>query len=220
MVYTKKTTLNLYVNFLLDFIPSNSNSVLEVCDCNNFMVVKGQTSHSELINLNHVNLKFEEKYPNIKSKNTIDLIEYDVKMDTKKKYEFIFHNTPNLSQPYDDNNSMFTLSDFPWGYSWSQGKLLYFYFKHITYKIPNTYPFNWIKYSVSVDENNNIDFEIEDNYINNQNNILKSSILDNFDFNLQNFENETKKMDLEHLILNPSEIENLSKIKVEDFIII
>ena len=123
MVYTKKTTLNLYVNFLLDFIPSNSNSVLEVCDCNNFMVVKGQTSHSELINLNHVNLKFE---------------------DTKKKYEFIFHNTPNLSQPSDDNNSMFTLSDFPWGYSWSQGKLLYFYFKHITYKIPNTYPFNWI----------------------------------------------------------------------------
>ena len=71
-----------------------------------------------------------------------------------------------------------------------------------------------------MDENNNIDFEIEDNYINNQNNILKSSILDNFDFNLQNFENETKKMDLEHLILNPSEIENLSKIKVEDFIII
>ena len=95
MVYTKKTTLNLYVNFLLDFIPSNSNSVLEVCDCNNFMVVKGQTSHSELINLNHVNLKFEEKYPNIKSKNTIDLIEYDVKMDTKKKYEYNYRSSQN-----------------------------------------------------------------------------------------------------------------------------
>jgi hypothetical protein len=76
------------------------------------------------------------------------------------------------------------LSDFPWGSSWSEGKLLYFYFKLITYKIPSTYLFDWIKYKVEINSNNEVDFTIEDNFINNQNDVLKSAILDCFDFNL------------------------------------
>lgn len=220
MVYTEKTILNLYVNFLLDSLPSTVESLFEVCNCKNFVVVKGDTTHTEVMNLNELNKKFEEKYPNSKLKSTIDLINYDSTIKNEKTFEFTFYNTPNLEPIITHNNSLFSLSDFPWGRSWSQGKLLYFYFKFITYKIPTSYPFDWIKYKITLDEHNKIEFTIHDNYLDNQNDILKSSILDTFDFNLHEFESQAKKMDLEHLILNPSEKESISEISVKDFIIV
>jgi len=215
-----KTTLNLYVNFLLESLPSNVESFFEVCDCRNFVVVKGETSHTEVLNLIDLNKKFEEKYPETKLKGTIDLINYNVSFEPKKTYEFIFYNTPNLKLTDNTNHSLFTLSDFPWGSSWSEGKLLYFYFKLITYKIPSTYLFDWIKYKVEINSNNEVDFTIEDNFINNQNDVLKSAILDCFDFNLHEFETQAKKMDLEQLILNPFNKESILDISVKDFIIV
>jgi len=215
-----KTTLNLYVNFLLESLPSNVESFFEVCDCSNFVVVKGETSHTEVLNLIDLNKKFEEKYPETKLKGTIDLINYNVSFEPKKTYEFIFYNTPNLKLTDDTNHSLFKLSDFPWGSSWSEGKLLYFYFKLITYKIPSTYLFDWIKYKVEINSNNEVDFRIEDNFINNQNDVLKSAILDCFDFNLHEFETQAKKMDLEQLILNPFNKESILDISVKDFIIV
>ena len=215
-----KTTLNLYVNFLLESLPPNVGSFFEVCDCSNFVVVKGETSHTEVLNLIDLNKKFEEKYPETKLKGTIDLINYNVDFEPKKTYEFIFYNTPNLKLTDDTNHSLFTLSDFPWGSSWSEGKLLYFYFKLITYKIPSTYLFDWIKYKVEINSNNEVDFTIEDNFINNQNDVLKSAILDCFDFNLHEFETQAKKMDLEQSILNPFNKESILDISVKDFIIV
>ena len=215
-----KTTLNLYVNFLLESLPSNVESFFEVCDCNNFVVVKGETTHTEVMNLIDLNKKFEEKYPETKLKNTIDLIKYDTNFEDKRTYEFVFYNTLNLNSNKEIKNSLFTLSDFPWGSSWNQGKLLYFYFKFITYKIPSTYLFDWLRYKVSIASDNQIDFSIEDNFVNNQNDVLKSAILDCFDFNLHEFETHAKKMDLENLILNPLSKESILDISVEDFIIV
>jgi hypothetical protein len=220
MKLSGKTTLNLYVNFLLESLPSNVESFFEVCDCNNFVVVKGETTHTEVINLIDLNKKFEEKYPETNLKSTIDLINYNTDFENKRTYEFIFYNTPNLNSNEENKNSLFTLSEFPWGSSWNQGKLLYFYFKLITYKIPSTYLFDWLKYKVSITSDNQIDFTIEDNFVNNQNDVLKSAILDCFDFNLHEFEKHAKKMDLENLILNPLSKESILDISVKDFIIV
>lgn len=220
MNFTGNTLLNLYVNYLLESLPSEVDSFFEVCDCKNFIVVKGNTSHTEVINLNEINRKFEEKYPNSKIKNTIDLVNYDVKPKDVRTFSFTFFNTNNLKINHQSNPSLFTLSDFPWGCSWSQGKLLYFYFKFITYKIPSSYVFDWINYKVTIDEFGKLDFDVYDNFLHNQNDTLKSAILDCFDFNLNEFESTAKKMDLENLILNPSEKESISEISVQDFIII
>jgi hypothetical protein len=97
---------------------------------------------------------------------------------------------------------------------------LYFYFKHIVDRIPTNYPFTWIIFNVEVSEKNEIDFTIEDDYLNNNEDILKSAILDCFDFNLTDFESILNKMDLEKYILNPSEETLLDDISVNDFIII
>jgi hypothetical protein len=80
--------------------------------------------------------------------------------------------------------------------------------------------FDWLKYKVEVSSDNQIDFTIEDNFVNNHNDVLKSAILDCFDFNLYDFETHARKMDLENLILNPLNKEDISDISVKDFIIV
>ena len=205
--------LNLLSEFILKKYKSK-DTLVEICDCQNFIIVKGFTTESEVIPLNSVVSEFSQKYEQYPIKSTIDLIEYKSDLSSPKKFKFFF------GQKLHKEDSLFSTSEFPYGYSNSQGKLLYFYFKHIVDKIPTNYPFNWIIFNVEVSEKNEIDFTIEDDYLNNNGDILKSAILDCFDFNLTDFESILNKMDLEKYILNPSEETLLDDISVNDFIII
>lgn len=205
--------LNLLSEFILKKYKSK-DTLVEICDCQNFIIVKGFTTESEVIPLNSVVSEFSQKYEQYPIKSTIDLIEYKSDLSSPKKFKFFF------GKKLHKEDSLFSTSVFPYGYSNSQGKLLYFYFKHIVDRIPTNYPFTWIIFNVEVSEKNEIDFTIEDDYLNNNEDILKSAILDCFDFNLTDFESILNKMDLEKYILNPSEETLLDDISVNDFIII
>lgn len=205
--------LNLLSEFILKKYKSK-DTLLEICDCQNFIIVKGFTTESEVIPLNSVVSEFSQKYEQYPIKSTIDLIEYKSDLSSPKKFKFFF------GKKLHKEDSLFSTSEFPYGYSNNQGKLLYFYFKHIVDRIPTNYPFTWIIFNVEVSEKNEIDFTIEDDYLNNNGDILKSAILDCFDFNLTDFEYILNKMDLEKYILNPSEETLLDSISVSDFIII
>jgi hypothetical protein len=208
---------NLFSEYIINNIDSKYNSKIEVVNCNNFVIVKGETESESLISIQKLSEKFSEKNPKYKIKNTIDLIEYKSKIESTFDYKFVFFkdSIPNLNQ-----SNYFSSSSFPFGYSWAEGKSLYFYFKYITNKIPSSYPFNWISYDIKISETGKIDFDISDDYLNNQNDVLKSAILDLFNFNISEFESEAKKMDLELMILNPSQDDPLLKKSVPDFIII
>jgi len=205
--------LNLLSEFILKKYKSK-DTLVEICDCQNFIIVKGFTTESEVISLNSVVSEFSQKYEQYPIKSTIDLIEYKSDLSSPKKFKFFF------GKKLHKEDSLFSTSEFPYGYSNNQGKLLYFYFKHIVDRIPTNYPFTWIIFNVEVSEKNEIDFTIEDDYLNNNEDILKSAILDCFDFNLTDFESILNKMDLEKYILNPSEETLLDSISVSDFIII
>jgi len=205
--------LNLLSEFILKKYKSK-DTLVEICDCQNFIIVKGFTTESEVIPLNSVVSEFSQKYEQYPIKSTIDLIEYKSDLSSPKKFKFFF------GKKLHKEDSLFSTSEFPYGYSNNQGKLLYFYFKHIVDRIPTNYPFTWIIFNVEVSEKNEIDFTIEDDYLNNNEDILKSAILDCFDFNLTDFESILNKMDLEKYILNPSEETLLDSISVSDFIII
>lgn len=205
--------LNLLSEFILKKYDSRQ-TLLQICDCQNFIIVKGFTTETEVISLNSVVDEFSQKYKQYPIKSTIDLIEYKAELSSPKKFTFFFGKELGV------NDSLFTTSKFPYGYSNSQGKLLYFYFKHIVDRIPTSYPFTWIKFNVEVSEKGEINFTIEDDYLNNINDVLKSPILDSFDFNLTEFESILNKMDLEKYILNPSDTTPIDGISVRDFIII
>ena len=103
--------------------------------------------------------------------------------------------------PFSQNfspNKFTTKSEFPFGYSLSQGRLLYYYAKHITYSIPSTFPFEKIKYKIcqknsieSFDVTLEDDIETEDT--------LKSAILDSFDFEMGWIENNYKNNYCHHI---------------------
>jgi hypothetical protein len=205
--------LNLLAEFILKKYKSDQ-TLIEICDCENFIVVKGFSTEPEVISLSSVVSEFSEKYEQFSINRTIDLIEYKSDLSSPKKFTFFF------SKEYNNSSNLFNFSQFPYGYSNGQGKLLYFYFKHIVDRIPSSYPFTWIKFNVQISKENEIDFTVEDDYLNNNNNVLKSAILDCFDFNLIEFESILNKMDLEKYILNPSEQPQLDNISVKDFIII
>ena len=208
---------NLFSEHILNNIDSKYNSKFEVISCDNFTIIKGETDSESLISVQKLSEEFSEKYPEYKIKNTIDLINYKLKLDSTFEYKFTFFKD-GVPEPIGLN--YFNSSSFPFGYSWGEGKSIYFYFKYITNKIPPSYPFNWITYNIKINDLGKIDFSIEDDYINNEDDVLKSVILDLFDFNIMEFESEAKKMDLEQMILNPSHNEKIFETPVSDFIII
>ena len=223
---------NLFADFILSKIPYNEETIIKVVDCKNFFIIKGKTSYNQVLNLSEVLNEFLKKYEDyigdIKLSHTIDLIEYEIKMDKPNEFEFVYHNTSNCSyshtqldsyenkkSSYDYNyviteitdEDMVSISEFPHGYSLGQGRLHYYYGKHIFYSIPPNYPVNTLIFNMSknkADDGEPI-FSVRQLNSLSTNKVLTSAILDVFDFDMAWLEKEIKKVDWSFELLNPLE---------------
>lgn len=229
----KSFVVNLLSDFILSKIPHEENSIIKIVDCGNFFVIKGKTSSKEVLFIPNIISEFNEKF-NIESKLThsIDLIEYDVKLDTIDNLEHTYHNnTPNCSYHYqdvedfptlDEKDEMIYVSTFPHGYSLKQGRLLYYYGKKIFYNIPSNYPFTSLKFYLTKEKNSEgeIDFKVFDEFFKSEDETLRSAVLDVFDFDMESLEREIKKVDWSVELTDPLLEYDFLKEKVEGFIII
>jgi hypothetical protein len=235
--------INLFSDFLLTKIPYSEESIFSVVDCNNFVIIKGKTTHKEILDISSITKEFNEKYePSKPISHTIDLIEYDSKLPKVKNLEFILHKSENCS--YNKNQvekflisessvdykgfsseltdeELVITSEFPHGYSLHQGRLIYLYGKHIFYNIPTNYTDSSIIFNLSLDkndENENIIsiFNVDKN---SEDEKLKSAILDVFDFDMSSMSSEMKKVDWSIELTNPLEDYSFVKKKNKDFII-
>jgi hypothetical protein len=236
-------TINLFSDFLLTKISTSEESIFSVVDCHNFIIIKGKTTHKEILDISSITKEFNEKYELLQPiSRTIDLIEYDCKLSKVKNLEFILHKSENCSyhktqiekflsseSSFDFNGYPLELTDeelvitseFPHGYSLHQGRLIYLYGKHIFYNIPTNYTNSSIIFNLSLDkneENENIIsiFNVDKNY---QDEKLKSAILDVFDFDMSSMSSEMKKVDWSIELTNPLEDYSFIKKKNKDFII-
>jgi hypothetical protein len=241
---SKLSVVNLLADFILSQFPTESNTIIQITDCTNFYVINGKTSQENILNLNEVLSEFTNKYSDLindrKITHTIDLIKYNVDLKEKEEITHTYHNTINCSYYYEqidsytkdksysydysfnlrkisDDDFMSVTSEFPHGYSLSQGRMLYYYGKHIFYNIPTNYPVNTLTLTIS---KNPEDFKVYDNYSNSPDETLESAILDVFDFNMKELENEIKKVDWSIEITNPLEEYSCLKEVVKDFIIL
>lgn len=242
---SRLSLVNLFADFILNQIPSDEETIIQVVDCLNFYIIKGKTTHIEPLNIGKLkdefNTKFEDLIGDTKMTHTIDLIEYDSKLSTIDSLTHVFHNTLNCSYnqsqvssfindntlSYDyqyflkfiDNNQIFC-SEFPHGHSLSQGRLLYYYGKHIFYNIPSSYPVKTLVFELSnqKDESGDYKFSVK-NTSGEIDGTLTSAILDVFDFEMKWIEEEIKKVDWFIEITDPLLEYNFLKKKVEDFII-
>lgn len=235
--------INLLADFLLTKIPHNEESIFSVVDCKNFIIIKGKTSHREILDISSIVKEFNEKYePSTPISHTIDLIEYDNKLVKVKSIETILHKSDNCSYhknqinkfisenisvdycgfpfEYRDDNSI-AVSEFPHGFSLSQGRSLYLYCKHIFYSIPTNYTSSSLVFNISLDKDDEGDniisiFNLERD---SEDEKLKSAVLDVFDFDLSSLCSEMKKVDWSIELANPLEEYSFIKKKNKDFII-
>ena len=236
-------TINLFSDFLLTKVPHTEESIFSVADCKNFIIIKGKTSHKEILDISLITKEFNEKYePETPISHTIDLIEYDCKLSKVKNLEFILHKSENCSyhktqiekfllneSSFDfscyssevSDDKLIVTSEFPHGYSLNQGRLIYLYGKHIFYSIPTNYTDSSIIFNLSLDKNDDNDniisiFNVDKN---SEDETLKSAILDVFDFNMSWLSSEMKKVDWSTELTNPLEDYSFVKKKNKDFII-
>jgi hypothetical protein len=236
-------TINLFSDYLLTKIPNIEESIFSIIDCKNFVIIKGKTSHKEILDISSITREFNEKYePETPISHTIDLIEYDYKLPKVKNLEFILHKSENCSyhkkqiENFLSNESSFDFrcfpsevsddelvvtSEFPHGYSLNQGRLIYLYGKHIFYSIPTNYNNSSIIFNLSLDKNDDNDniisiFNVDKN---SEDETLKSAILDVFDFDMSWLLSEMKKVDWSVELTNPLEEYSFIKKKNKDFII-
>ena len=223
---------NLFADFIVSKIPHSEETIIKVVDCTNFFIIKGKTSYSQVLDLTIILDEFLKKYEdhigNVKLSHTVDLIEYDVKMSTPNNFEFVYHNTPNCSYSYSQFDSyenkkssydynyviteitdenMVSISEFPHGYSLGQGRLHYYYGKHIFYSIPTNYPVNTVIFNMCKNKTDNGEpiFSVRQSNSTSIDKNLTSAILDVFDFNMSWLEKEIKKVDWSLELLNPLE---------------
>jgi hypothetical protein len=221
---------NLFADFILSKIPHNEETIIKIVDCKNFFIIKGKTSYNQVLDLTVILDEFLKKYEDhlgkVKLSHTVDLIEYDVKMNIPNDFEFIYHNTINCSyhhkqiESYENKKSsydynqiineitdedMVSVSEFPHGYSLGQGRLHYYYGKHIFYSIPTNYPVNTLIFSMSKNKTEDGEpiFSVRSSISTYIDMTLTSAILDVFDFDMSWLEKEIKKADWSLELLNP-----------------
>jgi hypothetical protein len=221
---------NLFADFILSKIPHNEETIIKIVDCKNFFIIKGKTSYNQVLDLTVILDEFLKKYEDhlgkVKLSHTVDLIEYDVKMNIPNDFEFIYHNTINCSyhhkqiESYENKKSsydynqiiteitdedMVSVSEFPYGYSLGQGRLHYYYGKHIFYSIPTNYPVNTLIFSMSKNKTEDGEpiFSVRSSISTYIDMTLTSAILDVFDFDMSWLEKEIKKADWSLELLNP-----------------
>jgi hypothetical protein len=245
---SKLSIVNLFADFILNQIPKDEESIIQVADCLNFYVIKGKTTYKETLDIAKIKdeftSKFKEQLVDLKLTHTIDLIDYNSKLNPLDEITFSYHNnSSNCSyhkhqcdeyllddtKSYDHNfhvkpiledNNLIFCSEFPHGYSLKQGRLMYYYGKHIFYNIPYNYPFSTLTFTMSTkkDESGDNQFSVKNSH-QKEDETLKSAILDVFDFDMSWLETEMKKVDWSIELTNPLQEYDLIKKKVKDFVI-
>lgn len=227
-VDSRNFVVNALANIIVDEIGIQYSSIIKVFDFKNFFVIKGRTNSKEILNLKDITNKFHEKYEGVtefsKITNTIDLIEYDCKIEDVKSISVTLFNSDKCDYHYEqieyfqkenksndfcnllielNENDMVYESHFPNGYSFSQGKSLYYFIKKLFYSLPSSYPFTTL--TITVDENSTDDnfIKVFNHFSREHDEILQSCILDSLDFNVIQVIEEMKKVDSNFDLVNP-----------------
>ena len=99
---------NLLTDFILNKIPQDEESIIQVVDCINFYIIKGKTSHNEVLDLPKVVGEFIKKFDVLlegtKVSHTIDLIEYNCDINKPTEYIFSFFNSSNCWKVFSEKS--------------------------------------------------------------------------------------------------------------------
>lgn len=213
---TRNYAVNLFADFLLEQIPKDEKTIIQIADCKNFLVIKGKTTSDQTLDLLKLKNDFLEKYqsylPEKFATHTIDLIDYSQKIEPDFIYSFDLYQTENpifdkeqiklikFGSSTLQNKEMIITSEFPHGHSLSMGRTLFYYSIHLVRCIPSDYFFEKLKIKIP----NSFSEENFDVFVENEiDEKLKSFFLDHFDFNYNIFRKKLNGHELHLDLVNP-----------------
>ena len=223
---SKRGIVNLFAEFILSKIDKNKDSIIQVSDVGSFYVVNGITTSEIFLDINLIRDEFTEKFKeilielNIKLLNVVDVINYNQKISNIETGWVKVNKIP-FTQEYEPLSEISINSEFPYGHSLNCGRLMVYYTHYMFNQVYSTIMTDEVHFFFTKELNDDEDFNIKivpKSVL--YKTIIKSLILDLFNFDLEDFETKVGGYDLIQDILDPTgEKPYLIQDRLEDVIV-
>jgi hypothetical protein len=224
---TRRYFVNLFADYVLSKFEKTENTIIQVTDCETFVVVNGQTTSNKEINLNDLKYDFIDEFSDlfesleIKDINVIDIIRYEQNIDDLSK-AWVRVNKSVYVEEEDPFVEISITSEFPYGYSLGCGRGIYYYAHYMFNQIYTLLGVDnlMFKYNSELDENEDHKIKIvSDSTLPKQ--TIKDLVLDVFDMNVKEFSECLTNYNLIEDITKPDEPKPyLVQDRLEDIILI
>ena len=190
---TRRYFVNLFADYILSKFDKSENTIIQVTDCETFVVVNGQTTSSKEINLNDLKYDFMDEFTDlfesleIKDINVIDIIRYEQNIEDLSK-AWVRVNKSVYVEEGDPFVEISITSEFPYGYSLGCGRGIYYYAHYMFNQMYSLLGVDnlMFKYNSELDENEDHKIKIvSDSTLPKQ--TIKDLVLDVFDMNVKEF---------------------------------
>ena len=206
---TRRYFVNLFADHILSKFDKSENTIIQVTDFENFVVVNGQTNSSKLVDMNELKVEFAEKFKDlmdslkIESINLIDIIKYEQEIPEFPR-GWMDVNKSLYIEEYEPISEITINSEFPYGHSLGCGRGMYYYSHYIFNHMYSLLGVNklYFKYSNKLDENEDYKIKvISDSRL--PNDLIKNLVLDVFDMDLTEFKEKLSNYQFFNDILDP-----------------
>lgn len=206
---TRRYFVNLFADYILSKFEKSENTIIQVTDCENFVVVNGQTNSSKLVDMNELKIEFMEKFKDlmgslkIESINLIDIIKYEQEIPEFSR-GWMDVNKSLYVEEYDPISEITISSEFPYGHSLGCGRGMYYYSHYIFNHMYSLLGVDQLSFRYSNQLDDNEDYKIiivSDSKI--PKTTIKNLVLDVFDMDISEFKDRLSNYDFFNDILDP-----------------
>jgi hypothetical protein len=198
---TRRYFVNLFADYILSKFNKSENTIIQVTDCETFVVVNGQTTSKDVLTLNDLKTEFIESNKELfnslekKDLNIIDIIKYDQEITDFTK-AWITVNKSLYVDEFDPISEMNISSEFPYGHSLGCGRGILYYSHYIFNHMYSLLGVDKVYFRYSSYLNEDEDYKIKvicDSKISKGS--IESLVLDCFDMNLTEFKERLSNYD-------------------------
>jgi hypothetical protein len=185
--------VNLFADYILSKFDKKENTIIQVTDCETFLVVNGQTTSSKVLILNDLKSEFIESNKDLlsslkqESLNIIDIIKYEQEI-TDFPRAWITVNKSLYIKELDPISELNISSEFPYGHSLGCGRGILYYSHYIFNQMYSLLGVDKIYFHYSNELNDEEDYRIKVICVSQvPKKSIENLVLDCFDMDLTEF---------------------------------
>lgn len=163
---TRRYFVNLFADYILSKFDKSENTIIQVTDFENFVVVNGQTTSSNVLEMLELKSEFIESNKELfnsldkEDLNVIDIIKYNQEI-TDLKRGWVNVNKSLYVDQYDPISEINISSEFPYGHSLGCGRGMFYYSHYIFNHMYSLLGVDKLYFRYSSDLDENEDYKIK-----------------------------------------------------------